>query len=75
MAFMCSFLLLPIYRCLTNPRIRIFYEKLRKRENKCLVFFQYEKKIILTLSHYEQVIVTCSVAVMLIPYVSLTRAL
>lgn len=33
----------------------------RKRENK--LFFKHEKKI-LTLNHYEQVIVSCSVAVM-----------
>lgn len=65
MAFMCSFLSLTIYKCL----IRITeseFSKNKSEENmkrSCCFSTKPEKKI-LTLNHYEQVIVSYSVAVM-----------
>lgn len=67
MAFMCSFLLLTIYRCLIKSQNQNFLgENRRKREKKLLLLFFFTKreKKILTLNHYEQVIVSYSVAVM-----------
>lgn len=69
-AFMCSFLSLTIYRCL----IKITESEFSRRKNEnmtrscCFVsfffFFTEPEKKILTLNHYEQVIVSYSVAVM-----------
>lgn len=61
MAFTCSFVSLTIYKCLLKSQNQNF---LGGNCGKKGFFFTKAEKKILTLNHYEQVIVSSSVAVM-----------